>query len=158
MNKKLFFSFVLMVMAAILPARAAELTVYEGTATNNHIPAYMYYWDDFTRSQTVIPAADLEEMNGGTISAITFYTTTQNVPYTSLAEADVYLMEVNYTSISAFEPKANATMMYQGTVDVVSVDENGGKLTITFATPYAYNGGNLLIGIENTTDAHQLGC
>ncbi|MBQ9584855.1 MAG: choice-of-anchor J domain-containing protein [Muribaculaceae bacterium] len=153
MNKKLFFSFVLMVMAAILPARAAELTVYEGTVTNNHIPAYMYYWDDFTRSQTVIPAADLEEMNGGTISAITFYTTTQNVPYTSLAEADVYLMEVDYTAISAFEPKANATMVYQGIVDVVSVDENGGTMTITFATPYTYNGGNLLIGIENTSDA-----
>ena len=30
---------------------------------------------------------------------------------------------------------------------------DGGLLTIPFNTPYTYNGGNLLIGIENTTDA-----
>ena len=146
MKKKLFYFLVLVLMAATKPAVAAELTVFDGTATNDKVPAYVYYWDDFTRCQTVIPATNLEEMIGGTISALTFYTNTENIPYTSLSTADVYLMEVDYTTISAYEPKSAATMVYQGTLDFVATD-GGGLLTITFATPYTYDGGNLLIGI-----------
>ena len=155
MNKKLL-SLLLLVVAAFTTAFAQqELTVYEGEGgTNGYVPTYMGYWDDFTRSQYVIPAADLAEMNGGTISAIKFYTTTQNVPYTSVSTADVYLMEVDYTAISAFEPKANATIVYQGTVSIVANEAgDGGEMTIDFATPFVYGGGNLLIGMENTTDA-----
>ena len=154
MNKKLFFSFILMVMAAIIPARAAELTVYDGTMTNQYVPAFVYYWDDYTRAQTVIPATDLEYINGGTISAIKFYTTASNIPYTSVATATVYLMEVDYTSISAFEPQANGTIVYNGVFDFkLNAAGDGGEVTITFNAPYAYNGGNLLIGIDNDTDA-----
>ena len=128
--------------------------MYDGTGSNGYVPTYMGYWDDFTRSQYVIPAADLAEMNGATISALKFYTTTQNVPYTSVSTADVYLMEVDYTAISAFEPKANATIVYQGTVSIVANEAgDGGEMTIDFATPFVYGGGNLLIGMENTTDA-----
>ena len=155
MNKKLL-SLLLLVVAAFTTAFAQQtLTVYEGEGgTNGYVPTYMGYWDDFTRSQYVIPAADLAEMNGATISALTFYTTSQNVPYTSVSTADVYLMEVDYTAISAFEPKANATIVYQGTVSVVANEAgDGGEMTIDFATPFVYGGGNLLIGMENTTDA-----
>ena len=128
--------------------------MYDGTVSNGQVPAYLGYWDDFTRSQVVIPATDLTDMAGGTITSMTFYTTKQNLPYTSVSTADVYLMEVDYTAISAFEPKANATMVYQGTASFV-LDETGeaGSWTIEFATPYIYDGGNLLIGIENTTDS-----
>lgn len=122
-------------------ARAEEtLTVYDGTTTSNTVPAYLFYWDDFTRSQFVIPAADLAEMSGGTISAITFYTNTENVPYTSISTADVYLKEVDYTTINAFEPKESDNIVYQGTLDIVSTD-GGGEVTIEFATPFTYNGG-----------------
>jgi len=129
-----------------------ELTVYEGTNTSSYVPAYMGYFDDFSRSQFVIPAEDLDEMNGGTISSIKFYTTSQNVPYTSVSTVDVYLLEVDYTSISAFEPKTNDAIVYQGTLNIVT-EGDGGSLTIEFSTPYTYNGGNLLVAIENTTDA-----
>ena len=129
-----------------------ELTVYDGTNTNSYVPAYMGYFDDFSRSQFVIPADSLEEMNGGTISSIKFYTTAQNVPYTSVSTVDVYLMEVDYTTISAFEPKTDDAIVYQGTLNIVT-EGDGGSLTIEFSTPYTYNGGNLLVAIENTTDA-----
>ena len=147
MNKKLFYSFVLMVMAAFMPAVAQEtLTVYEGNVNTNTVPAYMFYFDDFTRSQMVIPAADLETMSGASITSLTFYTD-QTAEYTSASTADVYLMEVNYTTINAFEPKDN--VLYTGFLTVAA----DGKLTIEFDSPYVYGGGNLLIGIENTTDA-----
>ncbi len=154
MNKKLL-SLLLLVVAAFTTATAQEtLTVYDGTVSNGQVPAYLGYWDDFTRSQVVIPATDLTNMAGGTITSMTFYTTKQNLPYTSVSTADVYLMEVDYTAINAFEPKASATMVYQGTASFV-LDETGeaGSWTIEFATPYIYGGGNLLIGIENTTDS-----
>ena len=133
-------------------AKADELTVYEGTTQNSYVPAYMGYFDDFTRTQTVIPAADLENMAGASISAIKFYTTNSNIPYTSVSTVDVYLKEFSYATISAFEDKANCTMVYQGTLDIVA-EGTGGALSITFSAPFVYQGGNLLIGIENTTDA-----
>ena len=125
------------------------LTVYDGTNSSNCLPAYIIYFDEFTRSQFVIPAADLADMTGAPISSMTFYTTGSNVPYTTVSSADVYLKEVNYTHISAFEPKASSTIVYSGYLDIVSTG-NGGEMTINFNTPYTYNGGNLLVGIENT--------
>lgn len=130
----------------------STLTVYDGTTTNSYVPAYMGYWDDFSRSQFVIPAADLAAMDGLLITSLTFYTNSSNVPYTSASTCDVYLKEVDYTTISAFEPTASATTVYSGTVSVVSAG-SGGEMTITFNSPYVYGGGNLLVGIENTTDA-----
>ena len=142
----------LTMLCSLTGAWANELTVYDGTVTNRNIPAYIFYFDDFTRSQFVIPASDLANMAGGNINALKFYTNKQNVPYTTVSTVDVYLMEVGYTTMTGLEPKANGTIVYQGTLDIVSEGE-GGSLTIDFDTPYAYGGGNLLIGIDNTTDA-----
>ena len=128
----------------------AELTVYDGTTTDRTVPAYIYYFDEFTRSQCVFPAADLADMKDGTITAIKFYTTSANVPYTTVSTVDVYLKEVDDTSIGAYEETSNCTTVYQGTLSVVT-DGDGGSLTIELATPFTYEGGNLLIGIENTT-------
>ena len=126
------------------------LTVYDGTATNQQIPAYIFYFDDFTRSQFVIPNADLADMIGSPITSMTFYTES-NFPYTTESSADVYLKEVDYTTISAYEPKASATIVYSGYFDIVS-NGNSCEMTINFSTPYTYNGGNLLVGVENTED------
>ena len=133
-------------------ARAQEtLTVYDGTTTNNHVPMYVYYFDDFTRSQYVIPATALTDMDGGSISAITYYTSLTTA-YTTVSDVDIYLKEVESTSISAFIDKSSASIVYQGKVDFVLVDGKC-QVTITFSTPFEYNGGDLLIGCDNTTDA-----
>ena len=151
MKKRFLLLFLLATFFAPWTAFGQQLTVYDGTVTSNTVPAYIFYFDDFTRSQFVIPAADLTAMNGKTIQSMTFYTTSSNIPYTTVSSADVYLMEVDYTEISAFEPKASATTVYSGYFDIVSKG-NGGTLTINFSTPYTYQGGNLLVGIENTED------
>ena len=144
-----------MLLALILPfASQAQttLTVHEGTATNDYVPAYIYYFDDFTRSQVVYPAADLVDMAGGTISEIKFYTTSAEVPYTTLSTVNVYMKEVDYTTMTTLESNTGAELVYTGTLNIVTAS-NGGEMTITLTSPFSYNGGNLLVGIENTTDA-----
>ena len=152
MKKKVFSLMMTLLLAFVGVAKADEVTVYDGTTTNNYVPAYVFYFDDFTRSQYVIPAADLAAVNGGTITSVKFYTTDYNMPYTTASTVDVYLKEVDYTSISAFEPKASCQVVYTGTLEFVA-EGDGGACVITFSTPFAYNGGNLLVGCENTTDA-----
>ena len=142
--KKILLSLTVLLTSAFAIGAQEALTVYDGTVTSNTVPAYIFYWDAYTRSQVVIPAADLEDMAGGTISAIKFYTSLTE-EYTTSPSADVYLMEVNYNEISAFEPKENGTVVYSNNL---TIDENG-ELTIEFTQPFNYSGGNLLIGIEN---------
>ena len=140
-----------MLLPFAVQAQSNTLTVYDGAGTattNNYVPAYIYYFDAFTRSQVVYPASELAEMNTGVISEIKFYTTSSNVPYTTTCNVDVYIKEVSYTTISAFEPKVATDIVYSGTLDVVASGD-GGEMTITLTTPYTYSGGNLLIGIEN---------
>ena len=142
------FLMLIAVLFSLTGAKAQEtLTVYDGTDQSNTVPAYMYYFDDFTKSQVVFPAESLEAIgNGGVISALTFYTD-QTAAYTSVSVADVFLKEVDYTAISAYEAKEG--IVYSGILTVAA----DGSLTIEFTTPYTYGGGNLLLGIENTTDA-----
>ena len=123
------------------PTDAYSITLYDGTATNNRVPMYVYYFDSYTRSQYVIPENQLTSIGvGGMITEIKFYTTPSNIPYTSTVPVDVYLTEVEYTSISSFVDKSSATIVFQGTVEFVST-EGGGETTITFDEPYIYNGG-----------------
>ena len=125
------------------------LTLYDGTATNLVVPIYVGYFDEFTKSQYVIPASELADLAGGDILAIKYYTTSDNIPYTTEAPVDIYVKEVDYTILTAYESKEDCQVVYSGTVEFEATD-SGGECVIKFATPYEYNGGNLLIGCENT--------
>ena len=128
-----------------------DLTVYDGTATNQYIPMYGYYFDDYTKSECIIPATQLTSMVGGTISAITFYPSSVESRSWGESQQTVFLKEVSSTTLSgSYSGMSGAT-----TVKVSSPLEMpvaGSPYTITFDTPYTYNGGNLLIGIYNTDD------
>ena len=131
----------------------SQLTVYpNATSTDNHIPMYVYYFDDFTRAQHIIPASELAAMSGGQISAVKYYTNAENIPYASVSEIDFYLKEVSNTTLSGYVDKSTAQIVYHGTVDFVTAG-SGGEILIVFSTPFNYNGGNLLVGCDNTTDA-----
>ena len=135
----------LLLMTVTQGAWADELTVYDGAAFCPYSPAYIKTFDWYTRSQYIIPAANLEDMNGKIITALKYYSNTSN--YTSTCNVDVYLKEVNYTTFNStpsFETKSG--IVYRGTLSIAG----DGTLTITFTSPYTYNGGNLLIGMENT--------
>ena len=156
MKRKSFLAKALLMLFAMLfsftGARAQrDLTVYDGTEYNDKVPAYVFYFDDFTRSQYVIPADNLAEMVNNDITSITFYTTSNNIPYTTASEVVVYMAEVSYTTMTALEPTDACTTVYAGTLNAVTEGE-GGVMTIALTKPFTYTGGNLLIGIENTTN------
>ena len=119
----------------------STLTVNEGTTTNGYIPVYGYYADtEGLTSEFVIPAADLAAMNGGSISAMSFYVST---PATSAwgATFQVYMTEVDGTTLSGVIGPDECTVVYTG-----ELDGTGTTMDITFDDDYVYGGGNLLIG------------
>ncbi|MCR5660492.1 MAG: T9SS type A sorting domain-containing protein [Bacteroidales bacterium] len=129
-----------------------DLTVYDGTATNQYIPMYGYYFDDYTKSECIIPASQLTAMNGCAVSAITFYPSsvaTTNSTWSNTSQT-VFLKEVSGTTLGgSFSGTSGATIVKQGLLEMPT---EGTAYTITFDTPYNYNGGNLLIGVYNTDD------
>ena len=158
----------LTVLAALSFNRIAmaqeTLTLYDGDFLDydTRIPANITGFADNTRSQFLILADDLSALRNTDnkeinpkITAVRFYTRDRNLPYpgntTIAAPVDVYLKEVSYSyfSPSSMENKRGSTIVYQGTLSVETVG-NQGEMTIEFSTPYTYNGGNLIVGIDNT--------
>ena len=146
MKRIKFISILALLLTVTQGAWAQEtLTVYDGTKSHSYAPAYIQAFNNYTRSQYIIPDADLEAMKGKIITALKYYSSTSNK--TSTCNVDVYLKEVGYTTFNStptFETKSG--IVYTGTLSIAG----DGTLTITFTTPYTYNGGNLLIGMENT--------
>ena len=138
------------VSATFVPG-PVELTVYDGTSTNQYIPMYGYYFDAYTKSECIIPASQLTAMNGGAISSITFYPSsvaTTNSTWSSTSQT-VFIKEVSSTTLGgSFSGTTGATTVKQALLEMPTA---GMPYTITFDAPYTYNGGNLLIGIYNTT-------
>ena len=151
MKRSSFFASLVALLCAVMTqmtAQALELTVHDGTATNSSVPFYGIYYDNSIRAQMVFSSFDLTGMNGASITSIKWYTTNKNAwDYTS--HTIIYLKEVDYTAISAYESTNSCTIVYGGTISRVAGDTTG-TVSVTFDTPFTYNGGNLLIGVENT--------
>jgi hypothetical protein len=142
MKKKVFSLMMMLLLAVTGFVRADELTVHDGTATNGFVPVYGYYADAYLKCEMVYPASELSAMNGAQISSLKFYATQTDVSW-GVANFQVFVTEVASEQISDFA--GPGTMVYEGVLSIA-----GGEMLVNFTTPYAYNGGNLLIGIYNT--------
>ena len=114
-------------------------TIADGTTTNEYVPFYGYWADSYnTHSQSIYPASLLTDMVGATISSITYYTSTaQNKSW----EMDIKIGETTESTLgSSFLSTDGMTAVYNGAVSF-----NNTTITLTFAEPYVYNGGNLII-------------
>ena len=128
------------------PTDAYTFTVNDGTTTNEYVPIYGWMVDNgTTKSQFVVPAADLSTITYGIVNKLTFYASTENVPWTG-ASFNVYLTETADTGVSSLSPVADMEQVYSGSLSLVNH-----KMEITFSTPYQYMGGNLLVAFEQTT-------
>ena len=151
----------MMLTALFLPfALQAQntLTVADGTTTNSNVPIHGLWADAYLRCQTIYTAGALDAaatgygMTGGTISSITYYLSSPASDVWS-GTWEVKLMEVTESSLSAFVDMTNATTVYTG-----ALDGTQSTLTITFTTPYTYQGGNLLIEVSETTSGNYKSC
>ena len=141
-RKSLLFVLLLALMAPWAAMAQSELTIYEnGSATSSNVPVYGLWADDYLKCEFVVPADELAEMNGGTISQMTFYLTT---PATALwtGTFQVFLGEVDNATISSFYGSGNATVVYEG-----QLDGTQSTMTVEFSNNYTYGGSNLLVGV-----------
>ena len=137
------------------PTNAVALTVNDGTTTNGYVPIYGYWCDNITKSQFIIPADDLADMEGGTITKMTFFgTMTGSYSNWGAAKFEVYMAETTETTLSALAD--------YGTLDLVmnaaSINIVNGEMVVEFDTPYQYMGGNLMIGFLQTVTGQYSSC
>ena len=138
--KKFIYSLVLCAIAAI-PAFAQEtVTVYDGDATNAYVPIYGFYCDAFNKCEFIMPADDLSELTGSTITKMVWYLGT--VPEAVWGgNFQIYLKEVEENVAStSFYGTDGATLVFEGPIDATS-----GTVEIELANDFTYEGGNLLV-------------
>ncbi len=144
----------ILLLAIIMPWQAKSqetLTVYNGNETSQYIPMYGNYFDDYTKSECIIPASILNDMEGGTITAITFYAETVGTRTWENTNQKVFLKEVANTTLGgSYSGMTGATIVFDGRLEMPTISTDG--YTITFSEEYVYNGGNLLIGVYNDDD------
>lgn len=130
----------MLLMAVIMPwkVNAQEtLTVCDGSTTSTNAPIKN---GGGSQSEFIYPATMLEDMDGGTISSIKFFSSTTSTSYSNTVT--VFVEEVSETTemTSAWRyNQSTATKVYEGTTLTVT----NGEMMITFSTPFDYNGGNL---------------
>lgn len=139
---KLLMSMLLMTLTAPL-AHADELTVADGTTTSQFAPIYGWYYDQKSKSTMIYSSSMLNEMDGGVINIIKFYTNS-NISFSG-GEITVKLGEVEATSVSSHFT-SGLSQVYKGTPATGTKE-----YVITLDNPYEYNGGNLAIEVELTT-------
>lgn len=141
----IIFAFLLSYMGGVNSAWADELTVHDGTTTNDYVPIAGYYGDCFTKCEYIIPASELSSISGTTITGLKLYQQTAASKNTG-ATYKVFLKSAESTSISNFSGYEDNDVVYTGTISMA----DNAIVTITFDEDYIYEGGNLLVGIYTT--------
>ena len=151
MKRKSLLFFLLIALFAPLAMNGQQtLSVADqgGTTSDSHIPFEGLYADDnYQHTQTIYPSTMLTQMQGGTITKLTYYlktaittnlTSTFEVRLGTTTQTSFSSGTVNYISMTG---SAN----YTGTIDVTNSSK---EVTITLATPYTYNSGNLVVDVR----------
>ena len=127
------------------PTNKYEVLVNDGTSTNTFVPVQGNYVDEGTASQFIVPAASLEALEWDSIKALTFYSSSSNSTW-GASEWKIYMTEVKDETLAAMVDWNDMTqVMTSGSLALVN-----GKMVVTLTDPYYYQGGNLLIGFQQT--------
>lgn len=125
------------------------VTVAKGTARNTCVPIAYEATDCYTLSQTIVPADMLDGLADSDINAITFHADISNVSC-GKARFRVFLKEVDESSNTDGRfynvGVNNATFAYEGALNVA---EDGTVRIPVNRNDFHYNGGNLLISVQN---------
>lgn len=125
-----------------------ELTVYDGTVGNYYVPVCASQCDLWLKSEYVIPADELADMNGKAITKLKYYQ--QDSRFWN-GMFKVFMMEVDYTNYGdspSFHGLDGATVVYEGELGSTGYPYSFREIELD--DYYVYQGGNLLIGVYTT--------
>ena len=149
--KKIFLFFAAVLFCTYGYADQAVTVNSGGSATQEHFPVYGYNVTEYGHKvQAIYLANQLTGITAGSqIKALTFYSAVQTQAWgkaefkVSLAKTDDSFFKNEKGAYAAASEGSTLTEVYEGKLAVAE-----GELTINFDSPYAYEGGNLLIQVE----------
>jgi len=149
--KKIFYLFVAALLCTNSYADQAVTINNGGSAKQGHFPVYGDNADDEGRKVQAIYLADQLKgiAEGSEIKALTFYSANPTQSWgkaefkVSLAKTDNTFFKNESGTWATASEGSTLTQVYDGPLSVAE-----GELTVNFTTPYAYEGGNLLIQVE----------
>lgn len=137
-----FFYTLIAAVAVMLSASAQTLDLYNGKAYNFYSPVNSQWYDIAgAQTQVIYPAADLSVMNGGLITALTFYTD-QNGCSMDGGLLEIFMGETDTVSLEDFVTQG---LKRVGTASMTRTDADSAQVTLTLDEPYEYKGGNLVL-------------
>lgn len=152
---------------SLTPERMTKIgavTVADGSATNEYVPIYGYYYDneyagnnqDYrTRSQMIYPADMLVDLKGKAIRSLTFYANSSGIQFGNTDGTNGELtIKIGNCIASSFN---NTTMQeFSGgyATATISPKKNATEFTVTFSAPFEYNSGNILVDVTVTTSGN----
>lgn len=147
----------LAMMLGIVAANAqgtGTVVVADGTTTNNYVPVYGSYTDDFLRCQTIYPESMLTDIAGSEIQGLTYYMSSAASPWSGSFDG-TFVIKLGTTTKTAFESGdewidvTSFTTVYEGSIDFSA----SATVVINFGTTYTYTGGNLVIEVGQTSES-----
>ena len=125
----------------------AQATVLVNDGTDEFtVPFEPQYTDWYNKSEFIIPAKDLETMDDGYISKMSFYLNYNDDWTDTPPTFKVYVKETNATTLTNYLGFSSSDMVYQGTLDPTS-----NPVIVDFSKTIHYSGSNLLVGFYQQT-------
>ena len=142
--KRILLSLLTILMLSGVAKAQRTITVANGSATSSYVPIYGMYSDAYLRCQTIYPEELISEMTGGTILGLTYFLSSPaSDAVGSTFEIKIGIANQSSFTNSAFLSNTNFSTVYTGLINFTTQTCN-----ITFATPYLYEGGNLVIEVN----------
>ncbi len=147
--KKLYSVFVLFTLLFCYTGNVwgDELTV-DGTSTA-YLPIYGTWADASQHNQFIIPASELEEMQNGTITGLTFYSKTSSAGCAPTVK--VSLANVSQSDLQSGLYSGSVSEVWSGTF---SLSSSQWVLNFSSDNTFDYGDDNLLVDIVTTTDGN----
>ncbi len=123
----------------------AQVTVADGTNTSHHTPIYPYYGYSYSQ---VIYAADILNADAGNITGIKYYYNASASYDNSDGNLTVWIgltSKNEFASGTDWVDISTLTQVFSGSVTF----DGSGELTITFNTPFSYDGSsNIIVAVD----------
>lgn len=147
-------------LAALLGIVAANaqgtgtVVVANGTTTNSNVPVHGNWADAYLRCQVIYPESMMAELVGREIQGVTYYLSSP----AAAAWTGTFEVKIGTTASATFDGTAWADVSSFTTVYTGTLDGTGSEMTINFATPFTYTGGNLLIETNQIVSGNYKDC